>query len=252
MKKILSLCVTFAMALTFVFSSNVVQAEENDQDIKVYLRNYTNRSGDYEESKEIQFDVKPQLIDNRVMVPIRAIAEELGYTVNWTPEPGSGGLVDILTTIHRNNDRDVNKFIESKHQYKDFIYLNRQVLDGKNPTSFKVKRVAYRNNFKLRLNDVPEYDSEITLDDVLYNSKQYLRARCTFKVNCKTAGEWDAHTTIYGCNDGKYTYVGGEYTLDVKPQIIDGRTLVPLRAAAELLGLHVEWVGKTKTVIITA
>ena len=39
--------------------------------------------------------------------------------------------------------------------------------------------------------------------------------------------------------------------LDVPAQIIDGRTLIPLRAVSEALGKTVEWDGSTRTAIIT-
>ena len=39
--------------------------------------------------------------------------------------------------------------------------------------------------------------------------------------------------------------------LDVAPIIIDGRTLVPVRAVSESLNATVEWLGDTKTVQIT-
>ncbi len=35
------------------------------------------------DGEELEFDVPPQIIDNRVMVPIRAIFEALGATVEW-------------------------------------------------------------------------------------------------------------------------------------------------------------------------
>lgn len=38
---------------------------------------------------------------------------------------------------------------------------------------------------------------------------------------------------------------------DVKPQIIDGRTMVPIRAIFEKMGAHVEWDGNTSTAICT-
>lgn len=38
---------------------------------------------------------------------------------------------------------------------------------------------------------------------------------------------------------------------DVTPQIIDGRTMLPVRAIAEALNCNVEWNGDTNTVIIT-
>ncbi len=40
--------------------------------------------------------------------------------------------------------------------------------------------------------------------------------------------------------------------LDVAPLIKNDRTLVPLRAVAEAFSAHVEWVGETRTVLITA
>ena len=41
-----------------------------------------------------------------------------------------------------------------------------------------------------------------------------------------------------------------EITLDVPPQIVDDRTLVPARAVAESFGAEVNWDGDTRTVII--
>lgn len=40
-------------------------------------------------------------------------------------------------------------------------------------------------------------------------------------------------------------------TLDVPPQIIDGRTLVPVRAISESLGVAVGWIAETQTVVLT-
>jgi len=51
----------------------------------------------------------------------------------------------------------------------------------------------------------------------------------------------------------KIAYVdGNELTLDVPPpQIINGRTMVPVRFISEGLGAEVGWDGATKTVTIT-
>ncbi|MBE7046092.1 MAG: copper amine oxidase N-terminal domain-containing protein [Ruminococcaceae bacterium] len=40
------------------------------------------------------------------------------------------------------------------------------------------------------------------------------------------------------------------YNLDVPAQIIDGRTLVPVRAISEAFGADVKWEEETKTVYI--
>ena len=43
-----------------------------------------------------------------------------------------------------------------------------------------------------------------------------------------------------------------EITLDVPPQIVDDRTLVPVRAISESLGVSVDWVAETQTVVLTS
>ncbi len=45
---------------------------------------------------------------------------------------------------------------------------------------------------------------------------------------------------------------GQNITLDVSPQIVNGRTLVPVRAVAESFDTMVEWDGNTQTVVITS
>ena len=50
------------------------------------------------------------------------------------------------------------------------------------------------------------------------------------------------------------TVIGGESRtteLDVAPQIVDDRTLVPVRAISEALDCTVDWDGEARTVIIT-
>jgi len=47
------------------------------------------------------------------------------------------------------------------------------------------------------------------------------------------------------------TVNGQKIALDVPPQIINGRTLVPLRFISEALGAKVDWNNQTKTVSIT-
>ena len=39
--------------------------------------------------------------------------------------------------------------------------------------------------------------------------------------------------------------------LDVPPQIVDSRTLVPVRAISESLGVSVDWTSETQTVVLT-
>lgn len=53
------------------------------------------------------------------------------------------------------------------------------------------------------------------------------------------------------CDDDiTVTLDGTALVFDVPPQIIDGRTLVPVRAISETFDCRVEWDGGTRTVII--
>ena len=74
---------------------------------------------------------------------------------------------------------------------------------------------------------------------------------------------WDDSTkTAIGNKDGKEIRIqinntvafvdGKDVTLDVGAQLINSRTLVPVRFISEALGEKVDWDGNTKTVIITS
>lgn len=45
---------------------------------------------------------------------------------------------------------------------------------------------------------------------------------------------------------------GEEFPLDVPAQIIEGRTLLPIRAVLESVGYEVDWDGSTQTVVVTS
>jgi hypothetical protein len=104
--------------------------------------------------KSIVFDVKPKIINDRTMVPLRAIFEELGAQVTWDAE---------TKTIYGSKGRNII--------------------------------ILQIDNIKAFINSA-------------------------------------------------------EVELDVAPQIIDGRTLVPTRFIAEALGADVTWDAENNSVII--
>ncbi len=108
----------------------------------------------YLDGDSLDFDVPPQIINDRTMVPMRVIFEALGYTVNWEGETKT-------VTAER-----------------------------------------------------PRSRVEMTV--------------------------------------GKNTLVkdGIDVSIDVAPVIVDGRTLVPLRALGEASGKTVDWDGNTRTVYL--
>ena len=151
LKKIISVLLSFVIMVGLL--GNITFA---DDVISVYLN-----------GERLEFDVPPQMINNRTMVPMRTIFEALGARVEWTEGfgiirafPGDGRLI----RMHTENNQFVSNY-----------------------------EIIIRTNF----------------------------------------GEIE---TI---------------TLDVAPQIIDSRTLVPVRVVAETLGANVEWDGDAQAVLIT-
>ena len=67
MKKIISLLLVVGLVLS---SATLTFANENEMSV-------------YVEGQKVSFDVPPQTINDRTMVPIRAIFEVMGATVNW-------------------------------------------------------------------------------------------------------------------------------------------------------------------------
>jgi hypothetical protein len=128
------------MLLSAALTASLVHGEDN---IKVML-----------DGTELKFDVPPQIIDGRTLVPLRVIFEALGAEVDWNSQ------TQTVTAV--NDDTEISMTIGN-----DVFYINSEA-----------------------------------------------------------------------------------HTLDVAPQIIDDRTLVPARAVAEGFGAEVDWDEQSQTVII--
>ena len=61
----------------------------------------------------------------------------------------------------------------------------------------------------------------------------------------------DDHIVIISIGDDFFATNGVEFPLDVPAQIIEGRTLVPIRAMLESVGYDVDWDESTNTVLVT-
>ena len=73
MKKITSLFITVCLTLLMCVCAHAAAGE-----ISVYLKGYSGVDGE-----KISFDILPQNVNGRTMVPIRAIFEAMGATVDW-------------------------------------------------------------------------------------------------------------------------------------------------------------------------
>jgi len=119
----------------------------------------------------VNFDVQPQIINGRTMIPVRAVAEAFNADVIW---------------------------------------------DGENQTVTIEGRHTYTN-----------YDIRVSMkigNNVLQQA-------------------WYGFTKLE---------IEKQVTLDSPPIIVDGRTLVPIRAIAETFGYNVMWKDDTRTVVIYA
>lgn len=143
MKKLAAIILTGVMCLTSVSAFA-------DNEVKVYIN-----------SQELATDVPAQIINDRTMVPMRAIFEALHAQVMWIPAPAE--------TIQ-----------------------------------------ATKNSLMIMMK---------------------IGSPSMFVTNAK-----DRNDTV---------------TLDVPPQIVNDRTLVPVRAVSEALNCKVEWDGDTRSVYIT-
>lgn len=145
MKKIISCLVAVCMV---IMSFVTVHCKDS---IKVIL-----------DGKMLEFDVPPQIIDERTLVPMRVIFEALGVAVDWEEE--------TQTINARRSDVYISMRVGDSIIHKEFVI------------------------------------ADLTTSD--------------------------------------------EISLDVPPQIIDGRTLVPVRAVSECLGCNVNWDDEKQIVII--
>lgn len=95
---------------------------------------------------------------------------------------------------------------------------------------------------------------------VVIENRTFVPVRAVSEMIGATVG-WDAQTrTVTIEADGKRlsipvdsntaTLDGKEVPMDASAQIVDGRTVLPLRFVSESLGLKVEWDAKTQTITI--
>ena len=97
---------------------------------------------------------------------------------------------------------------------------------------------------------------------VIENGRTLVPLRSVFEA-LGASVEWDGATSTVTSIRGNVTvkltiniatiYVNGEAkTLDVAPKILNGRTMVPLRAVVEAFGCQIGWDGVNRTASITA
>ena len=93
------------VAILMIFSALYISASAQSGEIDVYL-----------DGEKIEFDVSPQIINGRTMVPIRAIFEKMGANVNWNNETRTATCVKENTVVEMTVD---SEYVVVNGQYKE-------------------------------------------------------------------------------------------------------------------------------------
>ena len=141
---------------------------KNDHSIPVFVN-----------GSEVKFDVPPVIKYNRTLIPVRAVTNALGATVDWDRES------NVVT---------VTKAVYGEKSVTDSVYDETSVTDS----VYGIKSI------------------EIKID----------------------------------LDDGSVTVNGEPVELDVPPQVVNNRTMVPLRFIAETFNMYVDWDKDTGAIII--
>ena len=98
-------------------------------------------------------------------------------------------------------------------------------------------------------------------DPVIVNDRTLAPMEDTFKALGIAYALDESSNTIMAMKDGKAAVMqvdntifgldDGQKTLDVAPQVVDGKIMIPVRAVAEAYGYNVDWVAEERLVVIT-
>lgn len=214
MKKLVAL---IAAATLSISSFAVVNAED---DIKVVL-----------DGKAIEFDVPPQIVDDRTLVPFRAIFEALGYMVSWNQA--------TQTVSGVKNDAALTMVIGSTEA--KITTVEEQVVTA--PVEIPEPEETAEPE------DVTE-DPDMVLDPDMIEDPYMMDDSDMMADPEMMEDPEDSETS----SEPEPMMVGvtKTVTFDVPPQIIDDRTMVPVRAVGEMSGYIVDWIGETRTVTIVS
>ena len=161
MKKILVLMMTVVMLLG-IFSLNV-SAQDN---IHVYV-----------DGEKIEFDVSPQIVNGRTMVPIRAIAEKLNINIQWVP---SDNAVKMQT-----NTKEISMFIGSNwcECNKCSIFLDSPPVIQDGRTLVPLRFIAEQLNMKVDWDGIKKRVDIHPIGDTTYDTiqKEYVEDGVNYK-----------------------------------------------------------------------
>lgn len=147
MKRILSLLLIFCMVFSFQISSSA----SNPVSVTI-------------DGTPIYFDVQPTIIDGRTMVPLRAIFEALGATVEWDGDTQTVTSVKKDTTIQLTIG-DANLYVNGEAKALD---VPAQIMDSR--TLVPVRAISEAFGCQVDWNAANRIVSIVVNDDAMYQA----------------------------------------------------------------------------------
>lgn len=268
MKKLISILLSVVMVLGLM-SVNVFA----DESIKVRLLNYHDKDGNLISEKYIDFDVAPTIIDGRTMVPIRAVAEELGYYVSYDKDTGAVSLIGAFEEGKYNQGACIGYLGEALN-HGEMVEADDESWGLDIFPNFAINVAMGTADETHNCNDCKHYMLSLKFptrvltdeerakhpdrndwwlgDNYLYSEQTGLDIKVSFIDNIKVMDALTSDCANYDFDELGSCEIIYDYSADVLPVIIDGRTLLPLRAISESMGLGVSWDGTTNTVTLDA
>ena len=199
MKKIIALLIV----MTMCFSSICVFAA-NDE-IGVYL-----------EGNKISFDVPPQTLNDRTMVPIRAIFEAMGATVTWEESTQTAICIKENTTVKMT----VDSMVEYINDVPYTMDVSPVIIGGRTlaPARYVAEAFGYNVNWDNATNSVlisksnsGSETSQVNKPSVGYTNALKKAESYSETLHMSKRGIYDQLTSEYG---EKFTAEEAQYAVD--------------------------------------
>lgn len=174
------------------------------------------------DGNQIEFDVPPQLINDRTMVPMRAIFEALGATVEWNGDTNTVTAYKDDKTI-KLTIGDANMYVNDKTVELDSpacviedrtlvpVRAISESLDLNVNWNGETNTVDISSASETGINTAPPYDEEYLLEQARKNLELPVRDTITHTIETEflpALGEWVARIYFYenGEQKAKYTW----------------------------------------------
>ena len=217
----------------------------------------------YKNEDAILLDHAPQLENKELMVSPASLSEILSCPIGWDSTDGRVSIIkdtEEYTLLYTPDGRSRSILSERRFEklaegwYESPVKstpISNVNMDVATATKTSVKNISvYLNGEKIEFDVQPQIINGRTMVPMRKIFEQ-LGATVEWEQTTKTiTGKKEDTTIVMQINNNELSVNDNTSTLDVAPIVIDGRTLVPVRAIAESFGIDVLWYGDIKTVAI--